>query len=547
MKHPWLAHYPASIPHEINPAKYKSIIEMLEQSVAAHADKPAFENMGKVLSFRQVDEYAKQFAAYLQTKTDLKQGDRIAIQMPNCLQYPVVLIGALHAGLVVVSTNPLYTPREMEHQFGDSEVKAIVIMANFASSLQTVLPKTKIKTVIVTELGDMLGGLKKHLVNFVVKRVKKMVPAYSLPKAISFSTALREGAKSVYEVVSTSSEDVAFLQYTGGTTGLSKGAQLSHRNLTANILQGESFITLACAPDSTAILPLPLYHITALYGSLVFFKFGFKTVLITNPKDIPGFINELKKQRFHIFVGVNTLFNALLNHPKIKEVDFSAHNVSFAGGMAIQDAVSEKWKALTGHFITQLYGLSETSPLLTGNIPGRERANSIGVPVSSTEIKIMDDDGMEVPTGQPGELCARGPQVFRGYWNKDNADVFYPGGWFKTGDVAIMESDGYFSIVDRKKDMILVSGFNVYPNEIEAVIATHPKVLESAAIGVPDAHSTEAVKLFVIKKDQSLTEEELKAFCKEQMVNYKRPKYIEFRTELPKSNVGKILRRALRE
>lgn len=544
---PWLASYPEGMPAEINPDSYRSLLEIFSETLSVNKDKPAIENMGKVMTFGELNELSKNMAAYFQNKMDLKPGDRIAVQMPNCLQYPVVFMGALRAGLIVVNTNPLYTPREMEHQFKDSGAKAIVIAANFAFNLEKIIAKTDIKKVVITELGDMLGGLKKHLVNFVVRRVKKMVPPYNLPGALSFSTILNEGKSLPYKETEAKSEDVVLLQYTGGTTGLSKGAQLTHRNLVANLLQGEALLKVYFPKEATTLVPLPLYHITALYGALIFLKFGFKVVLITNPKDLPGFIKTLKAQPFHIMIGVNTLFNALLNHPKIKEVDFTPLKATIGGGMAIQDAVSERWKELTGHFITQGYGLSETSPLLAINLLGSERPSSIGVPFSSTDIAILDDNGNPVATGEAGELCARGPQVFKGYWNRDNSDVFYPGGWFKTGDVAIMEPDGYFKIVDRKKDMILVSGFNVYPNEIEAIVAMHPKVLEAAAIGVPDEYSTEAVKLFVVKKDDSLTEQELKDFCKENMVNYKRPKHIEFRPDLPKTNVGKILRRALRD
>lgn len=545
--HPWQQHYPKGMPLSIDPTHYNSLLEIFEESFEKFPNKPAFENMGKVMSFKEIDTHARNFAAYLQKSTNLKKGDRIAIQMPNCLQYPIVFIGAIRAGLIVVNTNPLYTPREMEHQFNDSGVKAIVIIANFAASLEKIIKNTSIETVFVTELGDLLGGLKKHIVNLVVKHVKKMVPHYSLPKSLSLTKAIEQGANFKLDKVDSASDDTILLQYTGGTTGLSKGAELSHRNLTANLQQSESLLKLVFDANSTAIVPLPLYHITALHGTLIFMKLGFKSLLITNPKDLPAYIKTLKSQPFHIMIGVNTLFNALANHPDIKSVNFKNLKASIGGGMAIQKAVSDKWKALTGHHITQGYGLSETSPMLTINIPGHDRTETIGVPLPTTEIRIVNDEGVDVGKGEPGELCAKGPQVFKGYWNKDNSDVFYPGGWFKTGDVAVMEEDGYFKIVDRKKDMILVSGFNVYPNDIEAIVAMHPKVMEAAAIGVPDEYSTEAVKLFVVKKDPSLTEEELKTFCKEQMVNYKRPKYIVFRDELPKSNVGKILRRALRD
>jgi len=490
------------MPTEINPDHYQSLLQIFEEAFQAHGSKPAFENMGKVLTFAEIDSLSARFASFIQQKTSLKPGDRLAIQMPNCLQYPIVFIGALRAGLIVVNTNPLYTPREMEYQFKDSGAKGIVIIANFAANLEKIIGQTKIETVIVTELGDLLGGLKKHLVNFVVKRVKKMVPSYHLPHAIPFAKTLK--GNTPHQIAKSQKEDTILLQYTGGTTGLSKGACLTHRNLTSNLLQSSSLLRLVFPPQSVAIVPLPLYHITALHGALVFMMLGYKSVLITNPKDIPGFIKTLKSQPFHILIGVNTLFNALANHSDINQVDFSNLKASIGGGMAIQEAVSEKWKALTGHHITQGYGLSETSPMLTINIPGKDRPGYIGVPFPNTDIMIADDNGNP-------------------------------------------EADGYFKIVDRKKDMILVSGFNVYPNEVEAIVAMHPKVLEAAAIGVPDEHSTEAVKLFVIKKDNSLTSEELFAFCKENMVNYKRPKYIEFREELPKSNVGKILRRALRD
>jgi long-chain acyl-CoA synthetase len=544
---PWLAHYPAGMPKEINPDRYSSIEEVFQEALSAFSQKPAFENMGKVLTYRELDILSKNFAAYIQHFTDLKPGDRIAIQMPNCLQYPIAFIGALRAGLIVVSTNPLYTPREMEHQFTDSGAKAIVIITNFAHNLEKIISQTSIKTVIITELGDLLGGIKKHVVNFVVRRIKKLVPPYSLPQAIRFQDVLAKGKTVSFSTVQAKANETVLLQYTGGTTGVSKGAELSHRNITSNLQQSESLLRLVYPSDATAIVPLPLYHITALHGALLFMKLGYKSVLITNPKDIPGYIKILTSQPFHIMIGVNTLFNALANHPKIKTVDFSTLKGSIGGGMAIQEVVSEKWKALVGHHITQGYGLSETSPMLTINIPGQDRPGYIGVPFPTTEVRIVDELGNDVKPGEPGELCARGPQVFKGYWNKDNKDVFYPGGWFKTGDIGVMEPDGFFKIVDRKKDMILVSGFNVYPNEVEAIVATHPKVLEVAAIGVNDEHSTEAVKLFVVKKESSLTEVELREFCKENMVNYKRPKHIEFRNELPKSNVGKILRRVLRE
>jgi len=471
--------------------------------------------------------------------------------MPNVLQFPIAFIGALRAGLIVVNTNPLYTPREMEHQFRDAEISAIVLVANFAHNLERVAFLPSIKHIIITQLGDMLGGLKGTLVNFVVKRIKKMVPDYSLPQALSFKDALKKGASLKLAKVDFKVSDTAVLQYTGGTTGISKGAQLSHGNIIAH----NSMITewfkpyLNPAGDDIIITALPLYHIFALtVNGVLMFSNGVKNVLIVNARDIPGFIKEIKKYKFTILTGVNTLFNGLLNHPEFKNVDFSGLHGGVGGGMAVQDVVAKRWKEVTGTPLVEGYGLSETSPVLCCNpLDGNHKLGTIGLPMPNTEVAIFDEEGNQLAQGEVGEICARGPQVMSGYWRSDNKGVFFPGEWFRTGDIGLMDEEGFFKIVDRKKDMIKVSGFNVFPNEIENVVSGYPKVLEVAAIGVPDAKSGEVIKIFVVKKDQSLTEEELLKFCHENLTKYKVPKHIEFRTELPKTNVGKILRRALKE
>lgn len=547
----WLKSYPAGVPHNIDPDKYKNIAQLFDESVKQYASNQAFVHMDVSLTYAELDKLTDDFGAYLTNVLGLKKGDRIAIQMPNMLQFPVAMFGAIKAGLVVVNVNPLYTPNEMRHQFNDSGVEAIVILANFASNLQQVIKDTKIKTVIVTEIGDMFPFIKKHLVNFVVKNVKKMVPAYSLPGAIKFNTALKEGAKHKLvrpEVVNT---DVAFLQYTGGTTGLSKGATLSHRNIIANMEQIFAWVGSAFIPGKEIIITaLPLYHIFALtVNCLAIFKVGGKNVLITNPRDMPAFMKDLKKYPFTVFTGVNTLFNGLMNQPDFKEIDFSTLRMSLGGGMAVQDAVAIRWKELTGSPLLEAYGLSETSPGLTANpVDGTHKLGFIGLPIPSTQVVIADDAGNFMPVGERGEIWAKGPQVMSGYWNKpdETANVFHDG-WFKTGDIGVMDADGFFKIVDRKKEMVLVSGFNVFPSEVENVIASHPKVLEVGVIGVPDEKSTEAVKAFVVRKDSSLTEQEVIAFCKENLTAYKCPKYVVFKDELPKSNVGKILRRKLKE
>lgn len=547
---PWVARYPDGIPATIEELPFHTLIELFENSFINYHNLDAFENMGKSYKYHEIDEMSRAFAAYLQSK-GLQKGDRIAIQMPNLLQYPVALIGALRAGLIVVNTNPLYTPREMEHQFKDAEVSAIVILANFAHHLEQVLPKTNIKLVIVTEIGDMLGGLKKHLVNFVVKKVKKMVPSYNLPTAVKFNDALNKGYGLTFSKPAVTGDDLAFLQYTGGTTGVSKGAQLSHRNIVAHTLQITHWFYPLLEEGKTEIMitAIPLYHIFALTVNGVFMiHIGAKNVMITNPRDIKAFIKELKNHKFTLITGVNTLFNALINNKDFETIDFKSVKGAIGGGMAVQDFVAKKWQNITGGPLVEGYGLSETSPVLSCNpLDGNHKMGSIGLPTPSTEMRIFDESGNQLPQGEIGEICARGPQVMTGYWKKDNDDVFFKGQWFRTGDIGIMDKDGFFKIVDRKKDMINVSGFNVYPNEIENVVTDHPKVLEVAAVGVPDERSTEAVKIFVVKSDHSLTKEELNKYCDEHLTGYKTPKYIEFRDELPKSNVGKILRRTLRE
>ncbi|PTB97011.1 long-chain-fatty-acid--CoA ligase [Marivirga lumbricoides] len=550
---PWYKHYPKGVPREINPDQYKNLPELFAEVFQKHADAEAYENMGKVLTYAEVDTLSNNFAAYLQHEAQLQKGDRIAIQMPNCLQYPIAMIGALKAGLIVVGTNPLYTSREMAHQFKDSGAKAIVIVANFASNLEKILPETEIKTVIHTQLGDMLGGLKGPIVNFVVKYIKKMVPSYNIPSAISFREVLKKGRNHQFKAPEIASSDLALLQYTGGTTGVSKGAKLSHRNLIAHTLQTKEWFKplFTEGTQEQMITALPLYHIFALaVNGLLMFSIGAKSILITNPRDMPAFIKELKKHPFTLMTGVNTLFNGLLNQPKFKEVDFSHLKGSIGGGMAVQRAVAEKWKKITGGPLVEGYGLSETSPVLSVNpLDGTERIGTIGLPTPSTDMKVMDESGNEMPVGEPGEICGKGPQVMSGYWNKDelNDTTFFKKEWFRTGDIGVQDEDGFFKIVDRKKDMINVSGFNVYPNEVEDVIAAMDKVLEVAVVGVPDEKSTEVVKAFIVKKDPSLTEEEVFAYCKEELTAYKRPKSISFEKELPKSNVGKIIRRHLRD
>ncbi len=547
---PWFKSYPKGIPREVNPDQYSSLLEMIEESIKKHSDRVAFENMGASLTFAQVDEMSSQFAAFIQNETGLQPGDRLAIQMPNLLQYPVVLVGAMKCGLIVVNVNPLYTPREMLHQLNDSGSKAIVILANFAANLQQILPEIQLDMVIITEIGDFFTGLKKIITNFVVRRVKKMVPAYSLPAALSLNVVLSKGKSTDYFRPEIKPSDIAFLQYTGGTTGVSKGATLTHKNVSTNVLQARSWFTTFQEEGEIVITALPLYHIFALTANCLFsFYMGAKNVLITNPRDIPGFIKELSKHPYTLITGVNTLFNGMMNHPEFRKLDFKPLKITVGGGMAVQKAVAERWKEITGCTIAEGYGLSETSPMLTVNpVDGTSRIGSIGLPVPNTEIQIMSEEGQSLALGEIGEICARGPQVFQGYWERpDETKNAFLGDWFRTGDIGVMDEDGFVKIVDRKKDMILVSGFNVYPNEVEDCVAMHPGVLEVAAIGVADAKSTEAVKIFVVKKVQTLTDVELEEHCRKSLAAYKVPKHIEFREELPKTNVGKILRRALKE
>ncbi|WGE47592.1 long-chain-fatty-acid--CoA ligase FadD [Actinobacillus equuli] len=548
----WLKNYPEGSAHTIDVNQYESLLEMFESAVLKHPDMPAYINMGKVLTFRKLEERSRAFAAYLQNELRLEKGERIALMMPNLLQYPIALFGALRAGLVVVNVNPLYTPRELEHQLNDSGAKAIVIVSNFAATLEKVVFDTSVKHVILTRMGDQLSFGKRTLVNFVVKYVKKLVPKYKLPHAVSFREALSIGKQRQYVKPTIYKDDLAFLQYTGGTTGVAKGAMLTHGSVIANVLQAKWVADplLKGARERIAVIPLPLYHVFALsVNCLLFIELGVTGLLITNPRDIPGFVKELKKYRFVALTGVNTLFNALLNNENFKEVDFSNLRLSVGGGAAIQSAVAKRWHELTGSHIIEGYGMTECSPLIAATrSDSTEHTGSIGVPVPNTDIRIVDDEGNDVPMGERGELWVKGPQVMKGYWQRpeDTTDVLKDG-WMATGDIVVMGEDLNLRIVDRKKDMIIVSGFNVYPNEIEDVVAHNPKVNEVVAIGVPSKASGEAIKIFVTKKDESLTREELRSYCRQYLTGYKIPREIEFRDELPKSNVGKILRRVLRD
>ncbi len=548
----WLKSYPEGVPEEINPDDYQSVLDIFEKSVAEYSDLPAFSNMGTHLTYKELDKKARDFAAYLQTELGLKQGDRLAIMMPNLLQYPIAVFGGMKAGLTLINVNPLYTERELKHQLNDANADAIVIVANFAHTLASIIDNVPVKHVIVTQLGDMLNGLKSYLVNFVVKRIKKMVPNFSLPNAISFKQVLSKGAGLALDKVTLSHNDIAFLQYTGGTTGVAKGAVLTHRNMVSNILQGYAWMKpLLNSGKDLVVTALPLYHIFSLTANcMVFIKNGGCNLLITNPRDMPGFVKELSKHQVTAITGVNTLFNGLLNTPGFADLDFSKLDLSLGGGMAVQEAVAKKWQQVTGVPLLEAYGLTETSPAVCINPTDLTEYNgTIGLPISSTEIMIRGEQGQELPIGEAGELCIRGPQVMRGYLERPEATAkaIDTDGWFASGDIAVMDERGFCKIVDRKKDMILVSGFNVYPNEIEDVIANNEKVLEVAAVGVASESSGEAVKIFVVKKESSLTEKELLDYCRENLTGYKRPKYIEFRDELPKSNVGKILRKDLRD
>ena len=548
----WLNSYEQGVNAEIDITQYSSISDVFRQSVEKFAHQPAFQNMGKTLTYAEVGKLAENFASYLQNVLKLPRGERVAIMLPNLLQYPIALFGILQAGLVAVNTNPLYTPRELEHQLKDSGATTIIVLENFANTLELVLPRTQIKHVIVASVGEMFGFFKGTLMNFVLRKIKKMVPEYRISGAIPFQTTLKEGAAHTFRPVTLTREDTALLQYTGGTTGVAKGAVLSHGNICANMLQAKEWIKNQLREGKeTVIAALPLYHIFALTVNLMIFtNAGSKIILITNPRDMKGFIGELKKERISVFIGVNTLFNGMVNQPDFATVDFSNLRLTLGGGMATQKAVAEKWKKITGTPIVEAYGLTEASPGVCCNPLNIETySGGIGLPIPSTEIELRDADGSTVAQGQPGELWVKGPQVMQGYWNRpeETAKAIDARGFLETGDIAVMDEKGWFKLVDRKKDLIVVSGFNVYPNEIEEVIAHNDKVMEVACIGVPNEKTGEALKVFVVKKDPSLTKEELIAFCRTELTGYKVPKDIEFRDELPKSNVGKILRRELRE
>jgi long-chain acyl-CoA synthetase len=551
----WLKSYEEGVPADIDWTQYRSLTHLLEEAFHKYADRKAYACMGKSMTFAELDRMSAQMAAWLQQR-GLKPGARVAIMLPNVLQYPVAMAAVLRAGYTIVNVNPLYTPRELQHQLIDSGAEAIVVLENFAHTVADVVAKTAVKHVVVATMGDLLGGVKGTIVNFVVRKVKKLVPAWSLPQAVSFKHVLADGARLTLKPVTVGQDDVAFLQYTGGTTGVSKGAVLLHKHVIANVLQNEAWFapTLAKLPagaQAQFVCALPLYHIYALtVCALLGLRVGGMNLLIPNPRDMAGFIKELKSYRMNIFPAVNTLYNGLLNQPDFAQVDFSGLLVCPGGGMAVQKAVADKWLALTGIAIVEGYGLSETSPVVTGNrCDITEFTGTIGLPIPSTEIRILDEASEEVPFGSAGEIAVRGPQVMAGYWNRpdETAKVMTPDGFFKTGDIGIMDARGYIKIVDRKKDMILVSGFNVYPNEVEDVVAAMAGVLEVACVGVPDQNSGEAVKLYVVKKDKALSKEDVLAYCKEQLTGYKRPKYVEFRDSLPKTNVGKILRRELRD
>ena len=551
IERPWLAHYPEGVPAQIDINQYASLAAVVEEAFERFRHRPAFSSFGKVLSYGQIDEMSRQFAGYLTGELKLGKGDRIAIMMPNVLQYPIALFGALRAGLVVVNTNPMYTARELKHQLEDAGAKAIVVLDNFAATLQQVVAETHVEHIITTGIGDLLGA-KGVLINFALKHVKKMVPDYQLPHAVRFTDALSKGASHPLPKVQLDHEDIAFLQYTGGTTGVAKGAMLTHGNMVANMLQAGAWIgSNAKQGEEVIITALPLYHIFSLTANgLVFMRLGGLNWLITNPRDMPGFVKELKKSKFTALTGVNTLFNGLLNTPGFAELDFSRLHLSLGGGMAVQRAVAERWKKVTGCTLAEAYGLTETSPAACINpLDLKDYNGSIGLPIPSTDVAIWSEDNQPLAIGEVGELMVRGPQVMKGYWQRpdETAKVLGSDGWLHTGDIARMDATGYVYIVDRKKDMILVSGFNVYPNEVEDVVMQHPGVAEVAAVGVPDEHSGEVVKLFVVRKDPNLTVEELKKFCHDNLTGYKRPKLIEFRDSLPKSNVGKILRRELRD
>ena len=547
----WLKSYPVGVPQAINPAEYSSLTALLDESCSRYAALPAFTSLGRTITYAQYERASRAFAAWLQQIAKLQKGERIALMLPNVPQYPIALYGALRAGLTVVNTNPLYTARELQHQLVDSGAKAIVILENFAHTLADVIAKTAVETVIVTGVGDQLGWPKSALANLVLRHVRRQVPRWEIPGAIRFNSTLSEGRFQTFTPVDLTHDDLAFLQYTGGTTGVAKGAMLTHRNMVANVLQASAWIgTKVQLGKDVIVTALPLYHIFALTANwLVFARFGARNVLIANPRDFPGFVKELTKHRFTYISGVNTLFNALLHTPGFAQLDFSALRITLGGGMAVQRSVAEAWKQATRNVLTQAWGLTETSPAACINPFGLDFTGSIGLPIPSTEIDIRDDGGQSLPVGKVGEICVRGPQVMPGYWQRpdETAQVMMADGWLRTGDVGRIDEDGFVYLEDRKKDMILVSGFNVYPNEVEQVLAAHPGVLEVAAVAQPDERSGEVVVVFVVRNDPAVTEQDIIAFGREQLTGYKTPKHVYFRTELPKTNVGKILRRALRD
>lgn len=543
--------YPAGLTATIDPDKHESVVEIFDGFVQKFSSRPAFTCLGQTLTYRELDEQSAAFAAYLQHETSLQAGDRVAVQLPNVLQYPIVVFGAMRAGMVVVNTNPLYTEREMEHQFNDSGAKALVVLANMAAKAEKVLPNTGIKHVIVTQVGDMHGGVKRVLINSVLKYVKKEVPEFNITGAVHLRQALALGRNKAYTPVSADRNDVAVLQYTGGTTGVAKGAMLTHRNLMANMLQCHGLFTMILDEGKESVVaPLPLYHIYAFtVHCMVMLETGNHSILIPNPRDIPGFIKVLQKTEFTGFVGLNTLFVALCGQAAFRALDFSKLKLTISGGMALTNSAAEQWQKVTGCQIAEGYGMTETSPVVSFNPPTAIKLGTIGMPVASTNCKVINDDGEEMPLGEPGELCVQGPQVMKGYWQRPEAtaETISEDGWLKTGDMAVISEDGYLKIVDRKKDMIIVSGFNVYPNEVEDVIASHPDIVEAAAIGVPDEKSGETVKVFIVSSNPDLTAAQVVSFCRERLTAYKIPRHVEFRDELPKTNVGKILRRELRD
>ena len=548
----WVDKYPEGVSQEISYDEYSTIIDVFDDSCKRYATKPAYSNFGVTISYRQLNVLSANFAAYLENHTNLKKGDRIAVQLPNLIQFPIVVFGAMRAGLVVVNTNPMYTVREMEHQFNDSGAKALVVLANFGDLVEQVLPKTDIETVIVTEIADMHKPLKRKLMNFAIKKIKKMVPDFSIPGAISFTGALQKGKKSTFTSShAPGADDLAVLQYTGGTTGVAKGAMLTHKNLVSNMLQMKSILTNFVPGEETMITPLPMYHIFSFtVGCLAMMEMGAHNVLITNPRDIPAFVKEMSNWQFTGFMGLNTLFVALLNSKDFRNLDFRHLKLTVAGGMALQHAAANEWEQVTGNKVCEGYGMTETSPVITVNLPENIQIGTIGIPLPATDVKLVDDEENEVPLGERGELCVKGPQVMKGYWQRPEATsetMTKDGEWLKTGDVAVFQEDGFLKIVDRIKDMILVSGFNVYPNEIEDVVCSHRDIVEAAVIGIPDEKSGEAVKVFIVASNKDLTKEAVIAHCKTGMTAYKVPRHVEFRDELPKSNVGKILRRELRD